>query len=116
MKRRILIIILIVLAVEIVFGAIIISVFYGIRNNTIDNVAMPYLWQSEEIGEQIGEIVHIGRKVEFNSTKSETERVVPYYIETSNKRYLVEVTLQKVANEWQVVDYTFIEEYEADGS
>lgn len=83
------------------------TAFYYIRHNPIDNIAMPYLWNTVEISEQYGEIQHISRyhTLKEKRVKTDTGAQIPYAIETVSYEIIVRVTLIKTEDSWQVESY-----------
>lgn len=108
MNRKVIKIIIIYFASMLLFGIIVSIGFYAIRNNKIDKIAMPYIWNNEEIRDQIGEIIHVNRNIVEKSIKSSNKMVIPYGVETKGNdyRYIVFVTLKKVDNQWVACDYS----------
>ena len=75
MKNKTKRIILIVIAVYALFAVFVSSLFYYMRNNPTDQVAMTYLWNDPSFEAQYGEIVHIGRNVTNRTEKSQKSSV-----------------------------------------
>lgn len=114
MKSKTKRIILIVIAVYALFVVFVSSLFYYMRNNPTDQVAMTYLWNDTSFEAQYGEIVHIGRNVTNRTEKSQNTKKVPYIVETKTERILVFVELQRFENNWSAVSWTVKEVHSID--
>lgn len=94
-----------------VMGAVTTFLFKAIREDPIDNVAMPYLWDEEAITQQVGaDIKHINRHLR---TEEGTQRgvYVTYSIEFyGGEKWYATVRLDKEGEEWVVLDYILRED------
>jgi hypothetical protein len=94
-----------------IVGVVCMYFFTKIREDPIDNVAMPYLWDEEAITEQVGaDIKHINRHLR---TEEGTRRgvYVTYSIEFyGGEKWYATVRLDKEGEEWVVLDYGLKEE------
>ena len=114
MKNKTKRIILIVIAVYALFVVFVSSLFYYMRNNPTDQVAMTYLWNDPSFEAQYGEIVRIGRNVTNRTEKSQNTKKVPYIVETKTERILVFVELKSFENNWSAVSWTVKEVHSID--
>lgn len=90
----------ILLAGYAVFVMIVLIGFFMIRNNPIDKIAMPYIWDNKEIEEEYGEINGVYRNIK-KSEKSDTKMIISYSVKTQKYDLLVYVTLEKYLNNWE---------------
>ena len=100
MKKKVFKIVLIVLLGYAVFASIVITLFNAVRNNSTDQIAMPYIWENEEVFAEYGEVISVGRMVFKNKEKTETSMKVPYSVYAGDYRLIVYVTLSKSGEEW----------------
>ncbi|MCI8332186.1 MAG: hypothetical protein HFE78_05120 [Clostridiales bacterium] len=89
--------------VYIVFAAVVLIGFHAIRNNPIDQIAMPYICDDEALQEQYGNIFSVGRNVTRKVNETENTMTVPYIVETDDKRLTVYVELEKQQEDWIAV-------------
>ena len=82
--------------------------FHAIRDNPVDKAAMTYLWNTEAVTEQTGEIRHIGRHYGVKVIKTDGQREVPYSIETDTEKFHVYVTLVKENGKWKALGWRFV--------
>lgn len=102
-------VVLICVGIYLVFAAVVITLFHLIRYNPIDQIAMPFLWQSTEIEEEYGEIRHIGRRVIDKTEKQEAFMNIPYGVETEKAKLIVYVHLVKENESWRAESYEITE-------
>ena len=108
-KNKILSTIIICIAVYVVFAAIVITLFYSILFNPIDNISVPYIRNETNIENEYGEIIHVSRYVLYKTEKSDDRIKAPYSVETPKWDVKVYVTLVKSEGEWQPVSFEVIE-------
>ena len=106
-KKIILFIVLGVMVGYALFVAFVLFHYTLIRYNPVDVAAMTYLWENEELREEVGEIRHIGRKL-IGKEKDETGFYVPYRVETYHFEYDVQVYLTRENGEWVAHDWRII--------
>ncbi len=108
MNRRVSKILIITFVSYLVFFIIVVILFNHIRHNKTDEIAMTYIWNCDEIYQQIGEIEHVGRNIREKTYKSDSKMIIPYSVETkeSNYYYIVFVTLNKKEGKWVANDFS----------
>lgn len=84
-------------------------IFYGIQNNEYNSAAMTYIWNSDEIAQQIGEIKHVGINVKYKKTVSDEMMILPYGAETDRGHAVIMITLIKEDGVWIVESYEIVE-------
>lgn len=99
---------LILLIGYLIFVAITYAFYRHIRYNSTDAAAREYIFQSEDIRNQIGEISSIGRNIAEDSVKTDTRKELPYsvYPINSNHCYIIYVIFENNNGEWNITGYS----------
>ena len=102
----------IILFMYLLFVAVVLIGFYSIRNNPTDKIAMPYIWQNEDLEKQYGEIHSVLRYHGYETEKTKNKKKVSYSVETENNRVIVYVTLEKNEENWEAESLEILEVFE----
>lgn len=102
-------IILIILFVYLLFAAIVLINFYFTKNDPLDKIAMPYIWQNEDLEKQYGDISSVFRYIGNEVEKNETRIKVPYSVRTEKYRVIVYVILEKNEENWEAKSLEILE-------
>lgn len=100
MKKKVFKIVLFVLLGYAIFASVVLFLFNAVRNNSTDQIAMPYIWESEEVFAEYGEVISVGRMVFKKIEKTETLMKVPYSVYVGDYRLIVYVNLSKSGEDW----------------
>ena len=101
-------VIFIMACIHIVFVTIVFAMFHAIRNDPIDQIAMPYIWADEEMQTEYGSVFLVSRNVTRKIKKTENTMDVPYSVETDDKCLTVYVQLEKQEENWTAVSIEII--------
>lgn len=100
MRKHVVIVIICSFIAYLLFSWIVIGVYTMIRYNTLDTVAVAYIYDNSECFDDYGEIVFIGRNVVESSEVNESVAFRHYTVETLNYDILVCVEFSKNESEW----------------
>ena len=105
-KKKLLFLIIIL---YILFAIVVITAFYRVSRNPIDQIAITYIRNDSYISSNYGNIVHVGKNVLYETIKSDSTIKSPYTIETEKCRVIVYVTLSMVDQKYEAISLEVIE-------
>lgn len=114
MKKKVFLIIGIAVSAYITFTAIMILLFFQIRDNPRDHVAGSYICNNAEFVEEYGEPYSINRYVAEPKEKTENSVFVPYSVYTDDYRVIVHVELKKSEGDYTALSMRVLEVREND--
>ena len=100
-KNKIRLFLIIGILIFAVFAAIVITLFYSVSKDPIDNLSIAYIRNNTEIQKEYGEILSVGKNILYETQKDEAVIKSPYTIETEMCRVIVYITLIKQDNAWK---------------
>ncbi len=104
-KNKVIKIIILISVIFVLFATIVIVLFYRIRNNPIDKIAMPYIWSSDSIEEEYGTIESVSRFVVEKTEETDSTLSVPYSVQTDKYQVILRVNLIKNNDTWKAISY-----------
>lgn len=99
----------IILFMYLLFAAIVLINFYSTKNDPLDKIAMPYIWQNEDLKNQYGDISSVFRYIGNEVKKNEMRIKVPYSVKTEKYRIIVYITLEKNEENWEAESLEILE-------
>lgn len=109
MKKKLLTIFIIGIAIYAVFAIVVLTLFNIISKDPIDKISITYLRNDTNIQSEYGEIISIGRNVLYKTIKEESTIKKTYTVETQSGRIIVYVTVTKYNNEWRASSFEVVE-------
>lgn len=104
-KNKIIKIIILISVIFVLFATIVVILFYNVRNNPVDKIAMPYIWDSNSIEEKYGTIESVSRFVVEKIEETDNNLSVPYSVQTDKYEVILRVNLIRSNDTWEAMSY-----------
>ena len=108
MKKKLILIICLFVALNLIGVSLFITLFFYVRDNPTDSEAIHYLLYESDFTEKYGEIDQGGRTFNYRVQKNEKQKKIPYHFDTECHSVYVYITLEKDGDDWDAVFYEII--------
>lgn len=92
----------------VIFSSVVIGCFFLVRENPIDKAAITYIWNCDDF-EEYNDIFTVSKYLLKENKKTDDSATVWYAVDTKKEELIVQVKLNKIADEWIVESLEIVE-------